>query len=410
MQRSATTEAGQKAFDHRLEDHWHPGQNMHIIERKSRRGADWIVDQMRPVGDAGHAQPRLVKLLSARGIMRLQKRLCIGPHTDRRPQSLRHRIGGDVIMGRANAARCHQMVVMQAQIPHRADNCLAAIANHSHFAQINAMGAKPPGKIMRICLAGAARKDLVSDHDHRGAGIWHGLGPPGWYDCPMEFHENLIRGKLIRRYKRFLADILLDNGREITAHCPNPGAMTGLADPDSVVWLEPNDDPKKKLKFGWRLTELPSGALVCVDTGQANRVVGEALRAGKIPGLGGEIRAEVPYGAGSRVDFLAGGVFVEVKSVTLSRAPGLAEFPDTVTKRGAKHLAELAAVRGEGARAVMLYLVMRGDCTWFRAAADIDPAYARAAQEACAAGVEFMAFSAKIAPAGINLGHAIEIC
>lgn len=226
----------------------------------------------------------------------------------------------------------------------------------------------------------------------------------------MEFHENLIRGKLIRRYKRFLADILLENGREIIAHCPNPGAMTGLADPGSVVWLEPNDDPKKKLKFGWRLTELPSGALVCVDTGQANRVVGEALRAGKVPGFGGEIRAEVPYGAGSRVDFLAGGVFVEVKSVTLSRAPGLAEFPDTVTKRGAKHLAELAAVRGEGARAVMLYLVMRGDCTRFRAAADIDPAYARAAQEARAAGVEFMAFSAQITPSGIHLGHAIEIC
>lgn len=222
----------------------------------------------------------------------------------------------------------------------------------------------------------------------------------------MEFQTPLIRAVLIRRYKRFLADMRLEDGREVTAHCANPGSMLGLAEPGAICWLEPNDDPKKKLKFGWRIVEL-GGVRVVVDTGAANRVVREALEAG-VPGLTGyeSIRAEVPYGAKSRVDFLLSGpgraaCFVEVKSVTLSRAPGLAEFPDSVTARGTKHLGELAVVARGGARAVLLLMAMRDDAARFAPAADIDPTWAAALTEARGAGVEVMMLGARISPQGV---------
>lgn len=218
----------------------------------------------------------------------------------------------------------------------------------------------------------------------------------------MQFSHPLIQGRLLRRYKRFLADVDLGDGRVVTAHCANPGAMTGLADPGAQVWLEPNDDPKRKLKFSWKLVKV-EGGLACVDTAIANRVVAEALATGRLPSLSGydDIRAEVPYGENSRVDFLltAGGrrdCYVEVKSVTLRRGGDLAEFPDTVTKRGAKHQAELAAVANGGARAVLLYLMMRTDCAAVSIAADIDPVYAAASQQAVANGVEIHAYSTYI--------------
>lgn len=212
----------------------------------------------------------------------------------------------------------------------------------------------------------------------------------------MRFQTDLVPARLIRRYKRFLADIRLEDGREVTAHCPNPGKMTGLADPDMRIWVEPNDDPKKKLKYGWRLVEV-DGAMVVVDTGIANRVVEEALRAGQIEGLQGEVQREVKYGENSRADFLitqeSGRIWLEVKSATLSRQSGLAEFPDTKTLRGAKHLAELSARVGEGDRAVMLYLVGREDCDRFAPAGDIDPHYATAEQAAREAGVEMRVYA-----------------
>ena len=171
----------------------------------------------------------------------------------------------------------------------------------------------------------------------------------------MRFQTDLIPARLIRRYKRFLADVRLADGTEATAHCPNPGAMTGLAEPGARIWLEPNDDAKKKLKYGWRLTELPGGHFAGIDTGVANRVVAEALANGRIAALAGydQIRAEVNYGGNSRVDFRLSGsqgppTYVEVKSVTLCRQPDLAEFPDTVTKRGTKHLGELGRASGAG--------------------------------------------------------------
>lgn len=223
----------------------------------------------------------------------------------------------------------------------------------------------------------------------------------------MRFQTELVPGALTRRYKRFLADVVLPDGREVTAHCPNPGAMTGLAEPGMRVWLEPNDDPRKKLKFGWRLTELDSG-LVCIDTGIANRVVAEALEDRAIPGLGAydQVRAEVKYDEGSRVDFLLTGggpdLWLEVKSVTLCRTGALAEFPDTKTARGARHLGALARRVLTGDKAAVLYLVMRTDCTDMAIAADIDPTYAAA--HAAATGVEFLCHAAHITAQDVTVG------
>lgn len=223
----------------------------------------------------------------------------------------------------------------------------------------------------------------------------------------MRFQTDLVPATLQRRYKRFLADCVLEDGREVVAHVANPGSMMGLAMPGLRVWLEPNDDPKKKLKFAWRLAEL-DGAFVGVDTGAANRIVRAALEARAVPGLDryDTLRAEVKYGTGSRVDFLLGttgapDTYVEVKSVTLSRTPGLAEFPDSVTARGLKHLEELRAMVAAGQRAVMLYLVQRTDATRVQLAADIDPAYAKGLTLAMAGGVEVMALGTHITPAGI---------
>ncbi|MEZ5675146.1 MAG: DNA/RNA nuclease SfsA [Thalassovita sp.] len=233
----------------------------------------------------------------------------------------------------------------------------------------------------------------------------------------MRFPTPLVPATLIRRYKRFLADCVLEDGREVTAHCANPGSMMGLAEPGMRIWLEPNDDPKKKLKFGWRLVEHEGGHFTGVDTSVPNRALRIALETGVVPGLTGydSVRAEVKYGQNSRIDFLLTGAdrpdtYVEVKSVTLSRQPGLAEFPDSVTVRGTKHLGELAQMAEQGHRAVMLYLVQRTDAQAFTLAADIDPAYAAAYDLACAAGVEVLVFGTRITPDGVDLGAALPLC
>lgn len=230
----------------------------------------------------------------------------------------------------------------------------------------------------------------------------------------MQFARPLVPATLVRRYKRFLADVELD-GEIVTAHCANPGSMMGLAEPGMRVWLEPNDDPKKKLRHGWRLVEI-GGHWAGIDTAVPNRVVGEALRAGRVPGLEryATVRPEVRYGTNSRIDFLLTGdglpdAYVEVKNVHLMREPGLAEFPDAVTARGAKHLAELGLVAAGGARAVMLYCVQRTDCARMALAADIDPAYAEAFRAARAAGVEAMAIACAISPTEITLDRVIPI-
>lgn len=236
----------------------------------------------------------------------------------------------------------------------------------------------------------------------------------------MQFPSPLTRGTLIRRYKRFLADITLDTGEEIIAHCANPGSMMGLAEPGFEVWLSPNRNPKAKLDWRWELVRTGQGHLVCINTAHANRIAAEAIGAGAIPELAGygSLRREVKYGRNSRIDILLEDdaqppCYVEIKSVTLNRPdaahPTAAEFPDAVTRRGAKHLAELADMADSGARAVMLYLVQRNDCDHFRVATDIDPGYAAAVAEARARGVEALCYACDIAPEGIRIDRPLPL-
>lgn len=232
----------------------------------------------------------------------------------------------------------------------------------------------------------------------------------------MEFATPLIPATLIRRYKRFLADCRLDDGREITAHCANPGSMLGLAVAGTRIWLEPNDDPRKKLDYGWRLVEHIDGHFTGVDTALPNRVLKAALGSREVPALAGytDVRPEVKYGANSRVDFLLSAedlpdAWVEVKSVTLCRRPGVAEFPDARTARGARHMQELSVMARQGDRAVVLFLVQRTDASEVRIAHDIDPDYARALMAAHGAGVEVIAHGANISPKGITLGPALPV-
>lgn len=233
----------------------------------------------------------------------------------------------------------------------------------------------------------------------------------------MRFQTELVPARLTKRYKRFLADCVLEEtGAAVTAHCANPGSMMGLAEPGTRIWLEPNDDPRKKLKYGWRLVDHENGHFTGVDTSLPNRVLKAALMARSIPPFDAYsmVRPEVKYGQNSRIDFLLSGeglqnAYVEVKSVTLSRQSGLAEFPDSVTARGAKHLEELASMVAEGHRAIMLYLVQRTDCTEFNLARDIDPAYAAAYRAARDAGVETYCFGTNINPQAIETGEPIKV-
>lgn len=232
----------------------------------------------------------------------------------------------------------------------------------------------------------------------------------------MEFSRPLVRGVLVRRYKRFLADVMLEDGREVTAHCANPGAMLGLNAPGSAVWLEPNDDPRRSLRFAWRLVELPEGGFAGIDTAIPNRIVAEALAARAIPALAAytTIRREVRYGTNSRIDFLATApglpdAYVEVKNVHLHRESDLAEFPDCVTLRGAKHLRELSLIAAAGHRAVMLYVIQRTDCARMSLAADLDPGYASAFAAARAAGVEAIAHGTRITPEGVWLSDPLPV-
>lgn len=232
----------------------------------------------------------------------------------------------------------------------------------------------------------------------------------------MRFQTPLVPARLIRRYKRFLADIQLADGREVTAHCANPGSMMGLAEPGMKIWVEPNDDPKKKLKYGWRLVDHENGHYTGVDTAVPNRALKAALIAGKVPEFAeySTVLPEQKYGEKSRIDFLLRqdglqDAYVEVKSVTLSRQAGLAEFPDSVTARGTKHLGELAAMVGQGHRAVMFYLVQRTDCERMTLAGDIDPAYAAAFEAARTAGIEVLCYDTKISPDWIELGSPLPI-
>jgi len=230
----------------------------------------------------------------------------------------------------------------------------------------------------------------------------------------MVFDPPLQPARLVRRYKRFLADMLLPDGQTIVAHCPNPGSMMGLAVPGSACWLSAKTAKGRKLDFGWEIVEATAMAKVGINTGYANRIVAEALAKGAIPDLPvtGNWRPEAPFGTGTRFDFChtvddGALTFLEVKSVTLSRKAGLAEFPDARTERGAKHLRELMTAKALGHRAILLFLVQRADCTEMRLAGDIDPVYAATLGAAQAAGVEILGYTCDISPAGISLANSI---
>lgn len=233
----------------------------------------------------------------------------------------------------------------------------------------------------------------------------------------MQFEPPLEQGLLLKRYKRFLADIQTASGELLTIHCPNTGSMFNCMQEGGQVWFSRNNDPKRKLPGTWELSETPQGRLACVNTGRANALVEEALRAGLITELTGftDLRREVPYGEErSRIDFRldypSGPVFVEVKSVTLGFADSnVAAFPDAVTARGAKHLRELAALARNGVRAVQLYCVNLSGIEAVRPAVEIDPAYAQGLREAKAAGVEVLAYGVAISPLQIRLVRRLDV-
>ncbi len=235
----------------------------------------------------------------------------------------------------------------------------------------------------------------------------------------MKFTSPLVRGRLIKRYKRFLADVTLDDGRTITCTCANTGSMLGLTGPGSTVWLSESNSPTRKYRHTWEMIENDAGSgltLVGINTGHPNTLVTEAIEAGRISPLRGyqSLKREQKYGANSRIDILLEGdtkgrAYVEVKNVHLMRGAGLAEFPDCVTERGAKHLAELAGMVRAGHRAVMLYLVQRADANALSLAADIDPGYAEAFKLATVAGVETLAYRCRLSPDEIVIDRKIPI-
>jgi len=224
----------------------------------------------------------------------------------------------------------------------------------------------------------------------------------------------MARGRLVARYKRFFADLVLDDGREVTAHCPNPGAMLGVNQPGQIAWASWSGDPKRKLAWTLQLVEADTG-LVGVNTMLPNRLVAEALAADVLPELAGyaSVRPEVKYAQASRVDFLLTDpdrppCWLEVKNVHLSRTKGLAEFPDCVAARSTRHLKDMAAQVTEGHRAVALFVVQREDCTAFKACADLDPAFARALGQAAEDGVEVLVYACEITPTSVRLHRRLR--
>ncbi len=234
----------------------------------------------------------------------------------------------------------------------------------------------------------------------------------------MKFETKLLKGKLVKRYKRFFSDVVLENGDTVVAHCANSGSMLSVKPEGAPVWISPANNPKRKLKYTWEIVQI-EGHNVGINTGHPNRIVAEAIEAGEISELAGydSLRREVKYGKNSRIDMLleAEGkppCYVEVKNVTMKRdltPKGNAEFPDSVTTRGAKHLGELADMVSEGHRAAMFYLVQRGDCPRFSVAGDIDPDYKAGLAVAIKAGVEVLCYQCDVTPEEISISGPLPM-
>lgn len=232
----------------------------------------------------------------------------------------------------------------------------------------------------------------------------------------MQFKSPLVRGKLVRRYKRFMADVVLDSGGTVTAACPNTGSMLGLTDVGNGVWLSRSESPTRKYPHTWELVEIPNQGLVGINTAQPNRIVAEAIGKGKISDLRGyaTLRNEVKYGENSRIDILLEDTkrppcYVEIKNVHFFREPGLAEFPDCVTERGTKHLVELSNMVKEGARAIMIYLIQCRNPSRFALADDKDRTYFDEFRRARAAGVEALALTCHVSTSEITVDRNIPV-
>jgi len=247
--------------------------------------------------------------------------------------------------------------------------------------------------------------------------LYEGFSVKRW--TLMRFQETLLEGRLIERYKRFLADIELDGGEVVTAHCANPGAMMGLKEPGSRVFLSRATNPNRKLKYNWEFVEVAAGGgprqLIGINTSRPNLLVAEALAEGRLAPFADydRVRPEVKYGRNSRVDFLlekdgAPPCYLEVKNCHLMREAGFAEFPDCVAARSAKHLYELADMVATGARAALVYVIQM-DAERFDVARDIDPAYDKAFRHALAAGVESYAYVCRITPEEVTIDRRVEI-
>ncbi len=225
----------------------------------------------------------------------------------------------------------------------------------------------------------------------------------------------LVSGRLLRRYQRFLADIQLDSGETVTAHCANTGSMLGLKEPGYRVWLSRAENPARKLAWTWELVEPAPGVLCGIHTGRANALVQEALEAGLLPALDGytHLRREAKLGRASRsdllLDFAGGPCHVEVKSVTAAVGGGVGFFPDAVSERAVKHLRELSQQVAAGERAAVVFCAQRSDVMEVRPADHIDPTFARALREAAQLGVELYALGATVSPAGITLERSLRV-
>ncbi|TPW26364.1 DNA/RNA nuclease SfsA [Pararhizobium mangrovi] len=231
----------------------------------------------------------------------------------------------------------------------------------------------------------------------------------------MLFAEPLTPAVLVRRYKRFLFDARLDDGRAITGSCPNTGSMMGLTAPGSRIWLSEHDSPTRKYRHALELVEA-DGTIVGINTGLPNRLAEEAILAGLVSDLASyaHLKREQKYGQASRIDLLLddpvrGRAYVEVKNVHLMRKPGLAEFPDSITSRGARHLQELAAMVASGHRAIMLFVIQRRDCRRLQLCRDLDKAYCAAFDHAIAAGVEAYALRCEINTGSITPSGLVPI-
>lgn len=232
----------------------------------------------------------------------------------------------------------------------------------------------------------------------------------------MHYSPELIPATLIRRYKRFLADVRLQNGEQITVHTPNTGRMLGLTRAGSQIWLKDSANPKRKYRYSWVMASSDDGALVGVDTHLANKLVLEGIDSGVITELQGydSLKTEVCYGVeNSRIDILLQNTdtvcYVEVKNVTAVVEPGIAIFPDAVSARGAKHLRELMLMKQQGARALVLFCVTREDARSFQPADEIDPEYGLSLRQAAAAGVEVLAYRAQVSPQAIGLQDSLPV-